>query len=189
MMRFENKTILLGVMGSIAAFRAADIALALIKEGATVHCAMTQNATQFITPLTMQTLSRNPVQVGSIECGKDWKPQHIHLADTMDAMLVAPATAHGLGCFANGLAPDVLGSIYLATRAPVLLAPAMNGNMLSHAATQANIERLKERGHIFISPERGVLACGYEGEGKMASLERILDELSGVFVGQVKEKN
>lgn len=77
-MRFEDKTLLLGVMGSIAAFQAADIASALVKEGAMVHCVMTQNATQFITPLTMQTLSRNPVQVGSIECGKDWKPQHIH---------------------------------------------------------------------------------------------------------------
>jgi len=179
-MRFENKTILLGVMGSIAAFRAADIASALVKEGATVHCAMTQNATQFITPLTMQTLSRNPVQVGSIECGEDWKPQHIHLADTIDAMLVAPVTAHGLGCFANGLAPDVLSSIYLATRAPVFLAPAMNGNMLNHPATQANIERLKERGHTFIEPERGVLACGYEGEGKLASLGAILDALEQV---------
>ncbi len=168
-------------MGSIAAFRAAEIASTLVNEGATVHCAMTQSAAQFITPLTMQTLSRNPVQVGSIECAEDWKPQHIHIADTIDAMLVAPATANGLGSFANGLAPDVLSSIYLATRAPVILAPAMNGNMFTHPATQANIERLKERGHTFIEPERGVLACGYEGDGKLASLERILGALASVL--------
>lgn len=182
-MRFKDKTILLGVMGSIAAFRAAEIASSLVKEGATVHCAMTDNATKFITPLTLQTLSRNPVQVGSTECGTHWKPQHIHLADTIDALLVAPATAHGLGCFANGLAPDVLSSIYLATRAPVIFAPAMNGNMLDHPATRANCERLKERGHRFVEPERGVLACGYEGEGRLASLERIFDVLSQVLVG------
>jgi phosphopantothenoylcysteine synthetase/decarboxylase len=181
-MRFEHKTILLGVMGSIAAFRAAELASILVKEGATVHCAMSDNAAKFITPLTMQTLSRNPVQVGSRECGEAWKPQHIHLADTIDAMLVAPATAHGLGCFAHGLAPDVLTSIYLATRAPVVLAPAMNGNMLSHPAVQANIQCLKARGHAFIEPERGLLACGYEGEGKLASLERILEGLACVLV-------
>lgn len=172
--KFQGKTILLGVTGSIAAFRAADLASMLVQEGAAVHCVMTESAAEFITPKTLHTLSRNPVLLGSQEAGQSWKPEHIHLADTIDCMLVAPLTAHKLACFAHGLAPDLLSNIYLATRAPVVLAPAMNGNMLNHPATQANLDILKSRGHAIVPPQTGILACGYEGEGKLASLGDIV---------------
>ncbi len=136
---------------------------------------MTSNATRFIAPLTLQTLARNPVSVDLWAEEQDWQPGHIELADRADLLLVAPATAHCIALLANGLAPDLLSSIHLATRAPVVIAPAMNGKMLDHPATQANIQTLMERGYHFIDPDQGMLACGYEGRGKLASVEAIVN--------------
>ncbi len=170
----DGQTIILGVTGSIAAYKAADLASELTKLGANVYVVMTKEATQIIAPLTLQVLSRNPVGVDLWEEGKGWQPGHIELADKADLLLVAPATANILANFAHGLAPDLLTSIYLATPAPVMIAPAMNGKMLAHPATQANIEVLRARGHNFIEPVAGVLACGYEGEGKLASVAEMV---------------
>jgi len=181
-MSLEDKTILLGVTGSIAAYKAADITSQLSKLGASVFGVMTKEAAKIIGPITLQTLSRNPVGVDLWEEGNGWQPGHIELADKADLMLVAPATANILACFAHGLAPDLLTSIYLATPAPVMIAPAMNGKMLKHPATQANIATLKERGVSFIEPQQsGMLACGYEGEGKLAPVEEIVERVVQFF--------
>lgn len=167
--------------GSIAAFKAADITSRLTEAGASVFPVMTASATRFITPLTLQTLARNPVASDLWKEEEGWQPGHIDLADRADLLLVAPATAHCLGLFAQGLAPDLLSSIHLATEAPVILAPAMNGKMLAHKATQANMKCLIERGYHFIEPDQGMLACGYEGNGKLASVESIIEYIIAFF--------
>ena len=173
--------IVLGITGSIAAYKAADLTSQLVKAGHEVHCVMTQTATEFITPLTLQVLSRQPVLV-SLQDEKDsWKPGHIQLADNADLFLVTPLSADTLANFAHGLAPDPLSSIYLALprETPVLLAPAMNGKMWQHPATTRNIAQLKEDGCQFIDPAEGDLACGYQGVGRLAELEDILTVVAG----------
>jgi len=177
MKNVKGTTIVYGVTGSIAAYRSADVVSHLTQAGAKVFVVMTEAATRIIGPTTLQTLSRNPVAVDLWKEGDGWQPGHIELADKADLLVVAPVTANTLAQFALGLAPDLLGNIYLATRAPVLLAPAMNGKMLEHAATQANIRLLQERGHEFIDTIEGMLACGYEGNGKLAPVERILEAI------------
>jgi len=166
--------IVLGITGSIAAYKAADLTSKLVKDGHQVHCVMTQSAKEFITPLTLQTLSRNPV-LTALEDEKDsWKPGHIALADQADLFVVAPASANTIGLMANGLAPDPLTSVYLATKAPILIAPAMNGKMWHHPATQRNVTQLKNDGCHFIGPEEsGMLACGYEGAGRLWDTQEI----------------
>jgi phosphopantothenoylcysteine decarboxylase len=168
--------IVLGITGSIAAYKAADLASQLVKQGHEVHAVMTRAATEFITPLTLQTLTRQPVIVSLEDEKQSWKPGHIDLADQADLFLVAPATANVLGEFAHGLAPDPLTSVYLALprSTPVLIAPAMNGKMWLHPATQRNVEILKQDGCQFIDPATGELACGYEGIGRLAPVEEIL---------------
>lgn len=177
----KGRTILLGVTGSIAAFKAADITSRLTEAGADVFPIMTAGACSFIQPLTLQTLSRNPVAADLWKEGEGWQPGHIELADRADLLLVAPATAHCIAQFAYGLAPDLLTSIHLATPAPVMIAPAMNGKMLAHPATQANMQTLRERGCHFIETQSGMLACGYEGEGKLAAVETIIDSVYSFF--------
>jgi len=177
----KDRTILLGVTGSIAAFKAADITSRLSEAGADVFPIMTAGACSFIQPLTLQTLSRNPVAYDIWKEGESWQPGHIDLADRADLLLVAPASANCIAQFANGLAPDLLTSIHLATAAPVMIAPAMNGKMLTHPATRANIATLRERGCHFIEPQSGMLACGYEGEGKLAAVETIVDSVINFF--------
>lgn len=169
-----GKTIILGVTGSIAAYKAAEIISQLTKLGAEVYPVMTESATRFITPLTLQTLSRKPVAVDLWEEEKGWQPGHIELADKADLLLVAPATANIIAHFAHGTAPDLLTSIYLATPAPVMIAPAMNGKMLAHPATQENLRTLVTRGHQIVDPAEGMLACGYEGKGKLSTVEDIV---------------
>jgi phosphopantothenoylcysteine decarboxylase len=168
--------IVLGISGSIAAYKAADLASQLVKAGHELHAVMTRSATEFITPLTLQVLTRNPVLVTLEDEKQSWKPGHIDLADRADLFLVAPASANVLAEFAHGLAPDSLTSIYLAlprsTR--VLIAPAMNGKMWLHPATQRNIAQLKADGCEFIDPDTGDLACGYQGIGRLAPVETIL---------------
>jgi phosphopantothenoylcysteine decarboxylase/phosphopantothenoylcysteine decarboxylase/phosphopantothenate--cysteine ligase len=149
-----------------------------------VHAVMTRCATEFITPLTIQTLTRNPVLLSLDDEKQAWKPGHIELADRADLLLVAPATANCLGLLAHGLAPDSLSSIYLALprTTPVLIAPAMNGKMWLHPATQRNVAILKGDGCRFVGPSEGDLACGYQGPGRLSPVEEILaaiDEISG----------
>ena len=171
-----GKNIVLGVTGSIAAYKAADLASLLVKKGHQVRVVMTQGAQKFITPLTMQTLSKNPVTTDVFAEQEGWCPGHIELADDADLLLVAPASASALARLANGLADDALTCIALATRAPLLIAPAMNGKMWSHPATTHNVEILRERGVHFIGPDEGMLACGYEGAGRLWPVEKIADE-------------
>lgn len=168
------KTIILGVTGSIAAYKAAEIASALVKLGHMVHVVMTHDAARFITPLTLLTLTKNPVTVDLFAEGQGGVPTHIELADSADLFLIAPATANVLAKLAHGLADDALSAIALANRAPLLIAPAMNGKMWSHPATQENVRILKARGAEFIGPEEGLLACGYEGLGRLWKVEGIL---------------
>jgi phosphopantothenoylcysteine decarboxylase/phosphopantothenoylcysteine decarboxylase/phosphopantothenate--cysteine ligase len=169
-------TIVLGITGSIVAYKAADLASQLVKAGHEVHAVMTRAATEFITPLTLQVLTRNPVLVTLEDEKQSWKPGHIELADRAGLFLVAPASADVIGNFANGLAPDPLSSIYLALprATPVLIAPAMNGKMWQHPAVVRNVVRLAEDGCRFVGPAEGDLACGYQGVGRMASVEEIL---------------
>ena len=170
------KTIILGITGSIAAYKAAAIASQLVKNGHQVHCVMTRAATEFITPLTLQVISQNPVLASLEDEKQSWKPGHIDLADRADLILVAPASANTLANFANGMAPDPLSSVYLATKTAVLIAPAMNGKMWQHPATQRNVTRLKEDGCHFIGPEEdGMLACGYTGPGRLMEESRIIE--------------
>lgn len=172
--------IVLGVSGSIAAYKAAELASQLVKLGHTVNVVMTAAAVEFVTPLTLQTLTRQPVLVSLEDEKNSWKPGHIELADRAGLFIVAPASAAVLGNFANGLAPDPLASVYLALprQTPVLLAPAMNGKMWLHPATQRNIGQLVADGCHFVGPEEGALACGYEGIGRLATIEKILEKIA-----------
>lgn len=169
----SGKTVVLGVAGSIAAYKAADLASRLVKRGHEVRVVMTKDAQEFITPLTLQVLSRHPVTADLYDEKQSWHPGHIELADRADLLVVAPATANVVAKFAHGIADDALGAIHLATLAPVLVAPAMNGKMWEHPATRANVETLRARGVSFIGPEEGLLACGYEGVGRLWPVEGI----------------
>lgn len=171
----SGKKVVLGVTGSIAAYKSADIVSQLRKRGAEVFVVMTRAAQKFITPLTLQTLSRQPVAADLWNEGAGWEPGHVELADKADLLLVAPATADVIAQFAHGLAPDYLSSLYLVCRSPVLIAPAMNGKMWLHAATVANVSTLQTRGVEFIGPEEGMLACGYEGIGRLWPVEGIVE--------------
>jgi phosphopantothenoylcysteine decarboxylase len=168
-----TKSIVLGVTGSIAAYKSAELASLLVKQGHQVFVVMTQDAIEFISPLTLRTLSKNPVTTSFFDEKESWQPGHIELADRANLLLIAPATAHIIAELAQGLANHPLAAIALATRAPTLLAPAMNGKMWSHLATQENVEKLKSRGVEFIGPEEGMLACGYEGLGRLWKVEDI----------------
>jgi phosphopantothenoylcysteine synthetase/decarboxylase len=170
------KCIVVGVTGSIAAYKAADLVSKLTQRGYEVHVAMTPGAQQFVTPLTFQTLSRNPV-LSDLWKREGWKPGHIDLADRADLLLVAPATANTLADLAHGRADNPLTEIALATLAPVLIAPAMNGKMWLHPATQENVAKLAARGVAFIGPEAGQLACGYEGQGRLWPVEGIVEQV------------
>ena len=172
---------MLGVSGSIAAYKSADLVSRLAKSGHEVHVVMTRDAAEFITPLTLQVLSRQPVTTSLYDEKESWHPGHIELADKADLLVVAPATANVVAKFANGIADDALGAIHLATRAPVLMAPAMNGKMWEHPATQANVETLKNRGVNFIGPEDGLLACGYEGVGRLWPVEEIQEKIESIL--------
>jgi phosphopantothenoylcysteine decarboxylase len=170
------KNIILGLSGSIAAYKAADIASQLTKAGHSVTAVMTSDAQEFITPLTLQTLTRNPVVTGLYDEKESWRPGHIQLADAADLLLIAPATASTIAKLANGIADNALGALALATLAPVLIAPAMNGKMWQHPATVENVEKLRSRGVEFIGPEEGMLACGYEGIGRLWPVDGIVEK-------------
>ena len=169
------KTIVLGVTGSIAAHKAVDVASLLTKAGHSVHVVMTADALKFITPLPFKTLSRHPVVTDLYDEEEGWKPTHITLADSADLLLIAPATANVLAKLAAGLADDALTCIALALNpnAKLLLAPAMNGKMWQHPATQQNVATLKSRGVQLVGPDSGMLSCGYEGVGRLEVVDEI----------------
>jgi phosphopantothenoylcysteine decarboxylase len=173
--------IMVGVTGSIAAYKAADLVSKLVKHGFEVHVAMTHGAQEFVAPLTFQTLSRNPVITSVFDGQRGWKPGHIDLADRAHLLLVAPATANIIAELAHGLAGNPIGEIALATLAPVLVAPAMNGKMWQHAATQDNVKLLRARGVEFIGPEEGLLACGYEGLGRLWNVDDIVERAAQII--------
>lgn len=166
--------VILGITASIAAYKAADIASQLTKQDCSVHVVLTKGAVEFVTPLTLQTLSRNPVTTNIFDEKETWNPGHIELADKADLLLIAPATADIIAKLAHGFADDSLTAIALATKAPLLIAPAMNGKMWLHPATVANVEVLRQRGADFIGPEEGMLACGYEGFGRLWPVDEIV---------------
>ena len=172
-----GKNIVLGVTGSIAAYKAADLTSLLTKQGCEVHVVLTCDALRFITAVPFKTLSRNPVVSDLYDEEQGWQPTHIKLADEADLLLIAPATANMLAKLANGIADDALSCIALAlnNKARLLLAPAMNGKMWLHAATQQNVATLKSRGAEFIGPEEGILSCGYEGLGRLWPVEKVAE--------------
>jgi len=167
--------VILGVTGSIAAHRAADLSSLLVRAGCDVRVVLTADAQRFITPLPFKTLTRNPVVTDLYDEDEGWKPAHIRLADEAGVLLIAPATANVIAKLANGIADDALTCIALALnpKARILIAPAMNGKMWLHPATQANVKTLKSRGAEFIGPDKGMLSCGYEGIGRMWPVDKI----------------
>jgi phosphopantothenoylcysteine synthetase/decarboxylase len=174
-----SKKIVLGVTGSIAAHRAADLASLLTKQKYDVRVVMTADAQRFITPLPFKTLTRNPVVTDLCDEDEGWKPTHIDLADSADVLLIAPATANLIAKLAHGLADDALSCIALALnpKAKLLIAPAMNGKMWLHPATQANVKTLRDRGAEFIGPDEGMLSCGYEGIGRLWPVDKIAERV------------
>lgn len=176
-----GKKILVGVTGGIAAYKAAEIVSRLRKLEFEVHVAMTKSATEFIAPLTLRSLSANPVHVDMFDEPKLWNVEHIALAEHVDAVIVAPATANILAKMATGLADDFLSTVLLATRAPIFVAPAMNQAMYHHLATQENLARLRERGIKIIGPGTGFQACGIQGEGRMSEAAEIVEMITQLF--------
>lgn len=174
-----GKNIVLGVTGSIAAHKAIDLASVLTKDGFNVRVAMTADALRFITPLPFKTMSRHAVVTDLYDEEEGWKPAHIELADNADLLLIAPATANVIAKLAHGIADDALTCIALAVKptARILVAPAMNGKMWQHPATQQNVATLKARAVEFIGPDEGLLSCGYEGVGRLWPVEKIAERV------------
>lgn len=172
----KGKEIVLGVTGGIAVYKAVELLRLLTKAGANVHVIMTKGATEFVAPLTFQTLSMNPVSTSLFNLLSEREIGHISLADRADLIVIAPATANIIGKLANGIADDMLTTTVMACKAPLLIAPAMNVNMYQSAAYKENEARLKSRGVLFVAPAKGLLACGWEGEGKLQEPAIIFEE-------------
>jgi phosphopantothenoylcysteine decarboxylase/phosphopantothenate--cysteine ligase len=172
----RGKNVVLGVTGGIAAYKAAELLRLLVRQGARVHVIMTRAAAEFVTPLTFQTLSSNPVHMELFNLRDERDISHISLADCADLFVVAPATANLIGKIAGGIADDLLSTTIMATKAPVLFAPAMNTNMYRNPIYRENEEKLRRLGYLFADPVSGQLACGWEGEGKLQDPAIILEE-------------
>jgi len=177
MSRLSGKTIVLGVSGGIAAYKSAEIVRQLITRGANVRVMMTRNATEFIAPLTLQTLAQSPVATDTFNLTQESQIGHIRLADSADAVVIAPATADIIAKAATGIADDIVTTVLLATRAPVAFAPAMNVQMYAHPTVAENLAKLRARGATIIEPAEGELACGYEGKGRLPDPAFIVEEL------------
>ncbi len=172
----EQRRILVAVTGGIAAYKVPELIRILRRAGACVRCAMTPKAQEFVAPLVLQTLSAEPVRTDLFDASQEGEIDHISLADWAELVILAPATANSLAKLTGGLADDLVSAVLLATRAPVLVAPAMNVNMWEHPATRSNMEILRQRGIHTIGPEVGELACGWEGAGRMSQPEAIAAE-------------
>jgi len=177
----RNRNVLLGVCGGIAAYKSCELVRAFVKSAANVDCILTKAGAEFITPLSLQTLSGNPVHTDMFQLIEESNVRHISLADKADLVLVAPATADIIAKVANGICDDLLTTIICATKAPVLFAPSMNVNMWKNPITQNNIQKLKEYGYRFIEPDEGMLACGYEGKGRLAKIDTIVNTVGSIF--------
>jgi phosphopantothenoylcysteine decarboxylase/phosphopantothenate--cysteine ligase len=177
MSRLKDKTIVLGVSGGIAAYKAAEIVRQLVARGANVRVMMTRNAIEFITPLTLQTLAQSPVATDTFNLTQESQIGHIRLADSADAVVIAPATADIIAKAATGIADDIVTTVLLATQAPVAFAPAMNVHMYAHPTVAENLAKLRARGVTIIDPAEGELACGYEGKGRLPDPAFIVEEL------------
>jgi len=177
----KKKTVLLGITGSIAAYKACDAIRALTKKGAEVLCVMTKEAREFLTPLTLQTLSGNKVYEHMFEIPEKREIRHISLADTADLILICPATANIIAKIAQGMCDDLLTCTVLSAKCPVLLAPAMNERMYNNKITRDNITRLKKFGFHFVGPTSGRLACGSKGLGHLADLGSIIRATTGLL--------
>ena len=184
-MDFRDRTIILGVTGGIAIHKSLDLASQLVKRGASVHVVMTANATRLVQPLQFQVISRNPVLLDLFDAGTDWKPPHIDLADRADLLAIVPATANIIGKLANGIADDALSTIAVSVHCPILLAPAMNGHMYQNPFVQRNLATLKTHGVHFIEPASGDLACGYEGVGRLNTVETIVEGAGNILTSTV----
>lgn len=182
---FKDLNIVIGITVGIAAYKACGIVSYLKKMGANVDVIMTKNATEFITPLTLETLSNNKVIVDMFDRADYMDVKHISLARKANLFLVVPATANIIGKIANGIADDMLSTTIMATKAPVILAPAMNNGMYENKIVQSNIKKLKQYGYYFIEPNVGHLACGYDAKGKLSKTEEIIEYVETL----VKEKN
>ena len=175
-MKKSKKTVLLGITGSIAAYKACDIISLLKKEGFDVKVLLTKEAKEFVTALTMQTLSQNKIVADMFELPGEWSPAHTSLAQEADLVMIAPATANIIAKIAAGVCDDILTCTVFATDAPIMIAPAMNNKMYRHPITQANIEKLKKVGYVFVGPIKGHLACGCEDIGHIAEIKDIVKE-------------
>ena len=173
--------IVLGVTGSIAAYKAAELVRLFVKNGDEVTVVMTEAATKFITPLTLQTLSKNPVCIDQFALPAEWKPEHISLADNAELFLIAPATANTIAKLRFGLADNLLTATALATKAPLMIAPVMNTGMLENPITRENLAALAARGVKIVDPDCGELACGISGKGRMPDPQKIFEQAKGLL--------
>lgn len=175
----SKKTIVLGVSGGIAAYKAADLCSKLAQAGYDVHVVMTEHAAKLVTPLTFMTLSRNPVSTDNFAM-RDWRPEHIALADAAEIAVVAPATYNLIGKLANGIADDLLTTFLAAFRKPLLIAPAMNPAMYAAEVMAENLDRLRRRGVRIIGPKSGHVACGADGPGRMVEPDEIFKAIAEI---------
>ena len=176
-MALQGKQVVLGVTGGIAAYKACELCSRLRKSGVDVYVVMTKNACEFVSPLTFETLSNHPVATDTFKRPETWEVEHVALAKRADLFVIAPATANIMAKMAHGIADDMLSTTVLATRAPVLIAPAMNTGMWENAATQDNVKTLERRGMHFVGPEGGYLACGDTGAGRMSEPAAIFQKI------------
>jgi len=174
----KGRSIILGIGGGIAAYKCCELARLMVKAGADVHCVLTKAGEQFVTPLTLQTLTQNPVHTEMFSLIQEKEIGHISLADKADMVLVAPATADIIARVAHGICDELLPTVICATKAPVIFAPSMNANMWENPITQENVGRLSKLGYKFIEPAEGELACGYEGKGRLPEPAAIIEYIS-----------
>lgn len=181
MMKLTGKTVVLGITGGIAAYKACELASRLRKAGAETYVIMTKNACEFVAPLSFETLTNHPVVTDTFARPETWEVEHVALAKKADIFVIAPATANIMAKMACGIADDMLSTTVLATKAPVLVAPAMNTGMWENVATRSNVETLKNRGVHFVGPDGGYLACGDSGAGRMSEPEAIFDAICSIL--------
>ncbi|QQR79584.1 MAG: bifunctional phosphopantothenoylcysteine decarboxylase/phosphopantothenate--cysteine ligase CoaBC [Deltaproteobacteria bacterium] len=182
----KNKTIVLGVTGGIAAYKSAEIIRSCVQKGADIHVMMTRAAKEFITPLTLQTLSGHPVHSELFDLTQEQEIGHISLADRADIIVIAPATADIIAKTAHGICDDLITTVLCATQAPVLFSPAMNVHMWENPITQENVKKLQKHGYHFLEPATGDLACGYTGKGRLPDPEKILEAISKIVSSKKK---